>query len=151
MATRGRKPKPAHLKLIDGNPGKRAIDPPPKTRPSKPTCPSWLPPAAKKAWRRIVPHLDDIGVLHKIDREKLTLLATVIGQFEDITRSIADTGYTVPNREGHPVRNPLLIEQRQLARLIASIGSDFGLDPVSRERLAVPEGLGDVDMEELLG
>ena len=49
MATRGRKPKPTALKLLEGNPGKRPLN---EHEPIPPTgkirCPSWLEEEAKK-------------------------------------------------------------------------------------------------------
>ena len=49
MATRGRKPKPTALKLLEGNPGKRPLndrEPVPPRAALK--CPAWLLPEAKR-------------------------------------------------------------------------------------------------------
>ena len=49
MATRGRKPKPTALKVLEGNPGKRPLndrEPVPPRAALK--CPAWLLPEAKK-------------------------------------------------------------------------------------------------------
>ena len=49
MATRGRKPKPTALKVLEGNPGKRPLndrEPVPPKGTLK--CPAWLLPEAKK-------------------------------------------------------------------------------------------------------
>ena len=49
MATRGRKPKPTHLKVLAGNPGKRPLPKnEPKPKPIAPRCPQWLDPIARK-------------------------------------------------------------------------------------------------------
>ncbi len=49
MATRGRKPKPTALKVLEGNPGKRPLNlNEPKPEKKAPKCPSWLEPEAKK-------------------------------------------------------------------------------------------------------
>ena len=54
MATRGRKPKPTALKVLEGNPGKRPLNElEPKPKKQAPSCPSWLEPEAKKEWRRM--------------------------------------------------------------------------------------------------
>lgn len=64
MATRGRKPKPTALKLLEGNPGKHPINEhepiPPK---STVKCPTWLEPEAKKEWKRLAPSLEAMGAL----------------------------------------------------------------------------------------
>lgn len=152
MARRGRPPKPVPLKLVDGNPGKRPLPGrEPKPPPSRPRCPAWLPPAAKAAWRRIVPELDRLGLLTTLDREKLANLCVAIGQWEEVTQTIAATGYMIRGRDGNAVRNPLLLEQRGLARLIHTFGADFGLSPVDRVRLAVGRVDGADDLEDILG
>ena len=47
MATRGRKPKPTALKVLEGNPGKRPLNEnEPKPERKAPECPSWLEPEA---------------------------------------------------------------------------------------------------------
>ena len=48
MATRGRKPKPTALKVLEGNPGKRPLNEnEPKPENKAPRCPSWLEQEAK--------------------------------------------------------------------------------------------------------
>ena len=68
MATRGRKPKPTVLKILEGNPGKRPIN---ENEPIPPKgtvkCPTWLEPEAKKEWKRLAPSLEAMGVLTQAD------------------------------------------------------------------------------------
>ena len=60
MATRGRKPLPTALKLLEGDRGKgrRPLN---QSEPIPPKatirCPSWLLPEAKKEWKRLAPAL----------------------------------------------------------------------------------------------
>ena len=60
MATKGRKPLPTALKVLEGDRGKgrRAIN---KNEPTPPQnnikCPDWLMPEAKKEWKRLAPSL----------------------------------------------------------------------------------------------
>ena len=43
MATRGRKPKPTAMKELEGNPGKRPLNPnEPRPERKAPRCPAWL-------------------------------------------------------------------------------------------------------------
>ena len=74
MARPGPKPKPPALKLLEGNPGKRAIPDAPKPPPLAPPAPEWaklLPGKrdvvvrrdAATEWRRVVPVLDHLGLL----------------------------------------------------------------------------------------
>ena len=68
MATRGRKPKPTAMKILEGNPGKRPLnvnEPVPPVGNIK--CPTWLLPEAKKEWKRLAPSLEAMGVLTMAD------------------------------------------------------------------------------------
>lgn len=68
MGTRGRKPKPTAIKVLEGNPGKRPLNAnEPKPEKKSPKCPSWLEPEAKKEWRRMAKVLERLGVLTEID------------------------------------------------------------------------------------
>ena len=65
----GRKPKPTSLKVLEGNPGKRQLNPnEPKPDASIPKCPAWLSKEAKREWKRLVPFLEQAGLLTQVDR-----------------------------------------------------------------------------------
>ena len=65
----GRKPKPTSLKVLEGNPGKRQLNPnEPKLDASVPKCPAWLSKEAKREWKRLVPFLEQAGLLTQVDR-----------------------------------------------------------------------------------
>ena len=68
MATRGRKPKPTAMKILEGNPGKRPLN---ENEPVPPKgeikSPAWLLPEAKKEWKRLAPSLEAMGVLTMAD------------------------------------------------------------------------------------
>ena len=64
MATRGRKPTPTAIKMLEGNPGKRPLNTKePKPAKKAPSCPKWLEPEAKKEWRRLAKLMEQIGIL----------------------------------------------------------------------------------------
>ena len=66
---RGRKPKPTALKLIEGNPGKRAINgQEPMPPASLPDCPQHLTTEARAEWQRLAEILNGIGLLTQVDR-----------------------------------------------------------------------------------
>ena len=64
---RGRKPKPAKLRLLEGNPGKRRVIEV-ATASGVPDVPGWLDDEAKAEWTRIVPILTEMRLLAAIDR-----------------------------------------------------------------------------------
>ena len=68
MAQRGRKPKPTAIKVLEGNPGKRALNEmEPQPEKKAPKCPVWLDKEAKKEWKRISKQLEDLGILTEVD------------------------------------------------------------------------------------
>ena len=68
MATRGRKPKPTAVKVLEGNPGKRPLnmyEPVPEKK--APECPSWLNDEAKEEWDRLADKMVNLGTLTEMD------------------------------------------------------------------------------------
>jgi phage terminase small subunit len=64
MTTKGRKPKPTILKLLEGNPGKKPLNMnEPKPEMTAPECPSWLEAEAQEEWHRMSEQLYGMGVL----------------------------------------------------------------------------------------
>lgn len=149
----GRPPKPTHLKVIQGNPGKRRLAEPVKARPERPRCPAYLTPYAKTVWKRLVPILDEIGILTGADRDTLAAYCQAVATFKESTEQIAKTGLLVKRRDA-VVKNPLLQVQRDAARSIATYSAMFGLSPADRVRLAgsANPGAGALpELEEVLG
>jgi P27 family predicted phage terminase small subunit len=79
----GRKPKPTALKLLNGNPGKRALNT------NEPTLtplidaepPRYLGKAARMEWQRLAPQLVAVGLLSEAD---LALFATYCSAWGDL-------------------------------------------------------------------
>lgn len=150
---KGRPPKPTHLKVIEGNPGKRRLAPSVKAPPQKPRAPEWLTPYAKTTWRRLVPLLDDLGVLSAVDRDTIAGYCEAVSTFKSATEAIAKTGVLVQGRrKGEAIKNPALQIQRDASRLIATYSAMFGLSPSDRQRLGDPTraGVGTADLETIL-
>lgn len=110
---RGRPPKPTHLKLIEGNPGKRRINTAePRSAPLR-GPPRHLTPAQRTAWREIVkaapPH-----VLQQADRFLIELTARLLVQVR-----------------GSP--EPMVGSVAQLRQCLG----ELGLSPSARSRLSV--------------
>lgn len=155
MAKTGRTPKPHHLRVIEGNPGKRQLREPLKAPPSKPRCPSWLQDYAKTVWRRLVDILDGYGVLTTADREMMAAYCEAVADYRNATETMAKTGLLVQGQKGNAVTNPLWRIKRDAARQIAEGSARFGLTPADRVRLTgEPDGgtrtAGD-PLEEVLG
>jgi phage terminase small subunit len=86
---RGRKPKPTHLKLLEGNPGRRgpnAGEPQPAQR--VPTCPSHLCPPAKAEWKRLAAQLTVLRILTDLDRAALAAYCQAYGRWVEAERKL---------------------------------------------------------------
>jgi len=89
---RGRKPKPTHLKLLEGNPDKRAINgAEPQPARGIPTCPAHLSPPAKAEWKRLAQDLHRIGLLTLVDRGALAAYCQSWGRWVEAERKLQET------------------------------------------------------------
>jgi P27 family predicted phage terminase small subunit len=138
---RGRKPKPTHLKLLDGNPSKRAInqgEPQPKLRP--PTCPSHLCPPAKAEWKRLVGQLTVLRLLTELDRAALAAYCQAYGRWVEAERKLQETPMLLKLPSGYVQQNPWLTIANKQLELMHKFLSEFGLSPVSRSRVTTATG-----------
>jgi P27 family predicted phage terminase small subunit len=138
---RGRKPKPTHLKLLDGNPGKRTInssEPQPKLRP--PTCPSHLCPPAKAEWKRLATQLTALRVLTELDRAALAAYCQAYGRWVEAEKKLHETPMLLKLPSGYVQQNPWLTIANKQLELMHKFLSEFGLSPVSRSRVSVAAG-----------
>ena len=90
--TRGRKPKPTAVKLMDGNPGKRRINgAEPKPPRSLPDCPAHLSAEAKAEWHRLAKSLNGIGLLTQVDRATMAGYCQCYGRWVEAELKLAET------------------------------------------------------------
>lgn len=136
---KGRKPKPTHLKLIAGNPGKRAIgDSAPKPRISIPSPPDHLDAEAKAEWERVARELAPLGCIAEIDRAALAAYCQAYARWVHAERVIATLpgrGLVVRTEKGNMVINPLIgIANKAMADMVR-YAAEFGMTPSARSRI----------------
>ena len=135
---RGRKPKPTALKLIDGNPGKRAINGREPQPPSaQPPCPAHLNPSARAEWRRLARDLNRIGLLTLIDRAALAAYCQSWGRWVEAERKLLETPLLLKTPAGYVQQSPWLTIANKERELMAKYMAELGLTPSSRSRLAI--------------
>jgi len=125
----GPKPAPTALKKLAGNPGKRALnaaEPQPETGP--PPCPDWMPPEGRLQWERVVPELDRLKLLTKVDGAVIEAFCAVYSEFVGSVRA------------GEPIKASLIAQMRFYA-------GELGLTPTARARLSAPPGQEDAQIE----
>lgn len=84
--SRGPLPKPAALRLLEGNAGKRALDLSGGVNPriEIPSAPKHLSIEARKEWKRITPLLEDLGLISGLDRTALALYCQATGRLAEL-------------------------------------------------------------------
>jgi P27 family predicted phage terminase small subunit len=153
----GGRPRPTHLKLIDGNPGKRALNRrEPQPIGELPPPPRTLNTAQRHIWRRTLKDVPP-GLLRRLDWE--TYLTWVIA-VETRARAVraletSETQQeqagglpllrTTPN--GHLMPSPYLAIINRQAAIILKCAAEMGFTPSSRSRIAVEPTTSDEDAE----
>ena len=138
---RGRKPKPTPLKLLEGNPGKRAVnDREPVPPDSIPDCPEFLDEEARAEWFRTVPVLRQMGLLSDADRSALAAYCTAYSRWVAAEKQVRQYGSVVlsPNKK-FPMKSPYLTVADQAMETMRKFMVEFGLTPSSRSRIRVPD------------
>jgi P27 family predicted phage terminase small subunit len=135
---RGRKPKPTALKLLEGNPGKRALNArEPKPTPAQTSALTprrFLDRYGREEWRRVVPELDRLGLLTAVDLAAVEIYCDLYAQWRR-ARVTLRTGF----RDKAGKRKPEAQVVKDTATLLRQYMVEFGLTPSSRARLEVDE------------
>ena len=138
MATRGRKPKPTALKVLEGNPGKRPLNElEPKPKKQAPSCPSWLEPEAKKEWRRMAKTLEAMGILTEIDKAAFAGYCQAYARWKEAEEFLTKHGTIFKTPSGYIQQVPQVSIAQTYLKAMKDFASQFGLTPASRTRIQV--------------
>ena len=152
MATRGRKPVPAHLNLIRGNPGKRKLPDPEKAIPAKleaPEYPEHLTGPAIDEWERMIGVLMELKLMSKMDMAGLASYCQAYGRWVTAENALAECaaadpktgGLTIMDAHGIPKINPLVNIANKAMLDAVRFAAEFGMTPSARSRVT-PSGPG---------
>lgn len=147
----GRIPKPTALKVVAGNPGKRAIN---KQEPDPVylqdlAAPAWMHASAKAVWDEVAPQLSRAKLLTEVDVQALSMGCVAVAQYRQSVRVAGDDlvkGKVVDSDNGEPEQagehlNPWMIVQSMSFKQAMAIFQQFGMTPASRTRIAIqPQG-----------
>jgi P27 family predicted phage terminase small subunit len=137
---RGRKPKPTVLKLLNGNPGKRKLNPnEPKPDPLPTDCPPEVASEdGQQEWTRTIVPAIERGQITSADRvfaiAHCELWATWRSQLADASRH---AHVVAAGKNGHPTPNPARGMANKTFLLLAKVDAELGLTPASRSRVTV--------------
>lgn len=144
MAMRGRPPKPAALRAIDGGADRRPMKMPTPAPgighnggPQMPVEPEFLSPRAKEIWHEIGPALVERGLLDVTDAWTFAGFCQSAARWEELEREFVESGghYLVVTASGYPIQNPLIAMMNAAMREMKSYAQEFGMTPVARARL----------------
>lgn len=145
MATRGRKPKPAELRKLEGNRGNRpireAVKPEKGDRP--PEVPQMLRGDARNEWKRVAPGLWDLGLLTPIDIGPLTAYCLAWGRAKAAERLIekakrkypAGGGLFIETTGGNLVQHPAVGIANRAWTDVVKFAAEFGMTPSGRMKV----------------
>ena len=153
MGTRGRKPKPTALKVLEGNPGKRPLNKnEPKPEKKAPKCPSWLEPEAKKEWRRMSKILEELGILTEIDASAFSGYCQAYARWKEAEEFLTKHGTIFKTPSGYIQQVPQVSIAQTYLKIMKDFCSEFGLTPSARSRIhaAVDKKDTEDEMEQLL-
>lgn len=136
---RGRKPKPTHLRIIEGNPGHRPLnrdEPEPDTDIGEP--PAHLSPRAQYYWREAIKHAP-AGMIKQLDAGILTNYVVAQARREAAAQKVDEAGaiIKVPGSSNQFMQNPFLKVERDMVAIIQKSGSELGFTPSSRSRVKI--------------
>ena len=141
--TVGRKPRPAHLRVLDGSAGsarhRRRVLAEPKAPGRLHEPPDWLTDGQKEGWRHALEHAPP-GLLKPADRGVLVTWVVAEDAHRQAVTRLAEPGtggLLATTGNGTLVASPLLgILNRQALIMIKAAG-ELGFTPVARARAAV--------------
>jgi P27 family predicted phage terminase small subunit len=145
---RGRKPKPTHLKLVTGNPGKRPLNQnEPQPARKLPSPPAVLYPEAKREWNRVATELHSLGLLTRLDRAALAAYCQSYGRWVIAERAIAEMAKADPlthglikPTKGGGVPNAMVRTASHAMTEMVRYAGEFGMTPSARSRLSSAPG-----------
>ena len=137
---RGQKPIPTHLKVLNGNPGRRKL---PKNEPAPttglPQPPEGLKEDRKQAWVELAEKLARCGMGTQLDSTAFEMLVNSYCDLRDASKKVAETGPVWLERgEGTIpkfVYSPYWVIQNKEWKKLYQMLAEFGMTPSSRTRV----------------
>lgn len=137
MPRGGNNRKPTALKVLHGTARPSRLKNEPKPRPLTPEPPPWLDDIGLAVWRKYVPILERTGVLTEADGELLAAFANAMSRY---VRAIERRRRI---EQEHPedlaLQRKAEVAEEKAEAAVKALGVEFGLSPVARSRIDLPE------------
>jgi P27 family predicted phage terminase small subunit len=150
---RGRRPKPTVLKILAGNPGKRKVsgdEPrPEKAAKGARRCPAWMPPQGKRLWKSLVPELEKLNLLSKIDDATLEGACANYARALQAEALVKKQGLVIVTDKGFTIQHPAVSIAKNAWASWLRFATEFGLTPSARSRINIkPSAPSERDADE---
>jgi P27 family predicted phage terminase small subunit len=137
--TRGRKPKPSYLRVLDGTDAKakhaRPEEPQPDGELRAP--PHWLTERQKDLWRSALATVPP-GLLRELDSSVFTVWVVASDAHSEAAQKVAQFGQMVKSPvTGTPMQSPYVSIMNKQAQLMLKAAAEMGFTPSSRTRVKV--------------
>ena len=133
----GPAPRPSHVKLLEGIPGRRPLpsnEPKPRVRQRVPSPPPSLGEEGQKEWRRLGSHLCKLGLLTDLDLTAFHMYCDSYESWRQYARE-ARKGPVIRTPNGYLQRNPYVGMANTAFRMARAMLAEFGLTPAARSRV----------------
>ena len=143
--TTGPRPTPTALKLVKGNPGKRATNKQEAVVAlAEPTPPVFLSDEAKVEWGRVIGTLYRAGLMTEIDRAALAAYCQSYGRWAQAERALArmaekdpmNGGLIIRTKSDNAIQNPLVGIANKAKADVVKFAAEFGMTPSARSRVS---------------
>ena len=138
MGKRGPSPKPTRLRVLEGNPGKRALNErEPEPPAGLPCCPKELDRAARAEWRRVGSVLEEMGVVTQVDGAALAAYCALYSRWLEAESQIKKHGMLIRSPNGHLMQSPYLNIANKCLEKMRGFLQELGLTPASRSQVTM--------------
>lgn len=143
MGLRGPTPTPTEILKRRGSREVAKRDREPRPEKGAPRCPAWLDKEAKAVWRQLVPQLEALGVVTKIDGNALARYCRLFVRWKQCDAFVRKYGesYIVKDEEGKQIKTcqqfPEVGIINRLGVQLLRLEQEFGLTPAARTRIQV--------------
>lgn len=142
--TRGRKPTPAHLRVVSNNPQKRPLPKGKRAVPDTLVMPTGLTAEQQRYWRYAISKAP-AGLLKGIDREDLRNWCIAAARRDAAEDALNNSAMLIKTPNGMAVQNPYISIVNRQIEIMRKLSADLGFNPTSRTRLDFQDGAAGED------
>ena len=137
MKKGGPKPRPTQFKILEGTRKDRINMNEPKPQPIIPDPPIHLNKVALAEWKRLLPMLNQCGIMTEIDGNAAAVLVTWFSRWVEAEKMVQKKGLLVKApKTGVPMQNPALSIANKAMQEMTKLLAEFGMTPSSRSKVA---------------